>query len=75
MRQAENAKDRLSFCAYQQKATICVAYFLLEQKSRMLRAIFVPHGGGGCRFSHHWQRYFPARGNAKWRHWTARALS
>jgi hypothetical protein len=59
-RQAENTQDRLSFCAYQQKATIFAARFCLNKKSRMLRAIFAPPGHGGCRFSHHWQHSFAA---------------
>jgi hypothetical protein len=41
----------LSFFVYQKKAAIC-SRFLLEQKSRMLRAIFVPLGTGGYRFFH-----------------------
>jgi hypothetical protein len=49
----ERAKDRCLF-RLSEKATI-FSRFVLGQKSRMLRAIFVPLGRGGCRFSHHWK--------------------
>jgi hypothetical protein len=69
MGQAENKKDRLSFCPA--KSNDLCEVLPLVQQSRMPRAIAVcPNAHGGYRFSHHWQRSFAAPATEE-KHWTA----